>query len=92
VWSTAHHERGFCCLLSPGIKRSLVWSSLRRQFAHEEKITMAPKITMPLIAVVMVLTLPAPAPSNRGNASIYQSAQFCVPQHDELSGMTRIYC
>jgi hypothetical protein len=54
---------------------------------------MSPKITMPLIAVVvMVLTLPVLAPGNRGNASTYQSAQFCAPQYDELSDMTRIYC
>jgi hypothetical protein len=62
--------------------------------AHEEKIIMSGEITMPLIAVVMALASPALASGNhnRGNAYTYESAQYCVPQYDELSDMTRVYC
>jgi hypothetical protein len=55
---------------------------------------MSGEITMAVIAVVVALTLPALAPgnSNRGSAHTYQSAQYCMPQYDELSDMTRLYC
>jgi hypothetical protein len=60
----------------------------------QEKITMSPKIAIPVIAVALALAFSAHACDNcnRGNASTYQSAQYCMPQYDELSDMMRIYC
>jgi hypothetical protein len=57
-------------------------------------MTMSTKITMALIAVVVALALPALAAGNgnRGNAYAYQSAQYCMPQYDDPSDMTRFYC
>jgi hypothetical protein len=67
---------------------------LRRRFAHEEKITMSGEMTMAVVALVTALAFPAlvSGNDNRGTAGIYQLAQYCVPQYDELSDMTRIYC
>jgi hypothetical protein len=85
---------GFRSHASWGIKRGLRWSGLRRRFAHEEKITMSPEIAISVIAVALALAFSAHASGNhnRGNAYSYQSAQYCMPQYDELSEMTRIYC
>jgi hypothetical protein len=63
-------------------------------FAHEEKITMSGETTMAVVAVVTAFTFPALVSEHhsRGSAYTYQSAQYCMPQYDELSDMTRIYC
>jgi len=52
------------------------------------------EMTMAVVAVVTVLAFPAlvSGNDNRSNAGIYQLAQYCVPQYDELSDMTRLYC
>ena len=78
----------------PGNKRGLLGSSLRRRFAHEEKITMSGEMTMAVVAVVTALAFPVlvSGNDNRGNAGTYQFAQYCVPQYDELSDMTRLHC
>jgi hypothetical protein len=49
---------------------------------------------MIIIAVVIALALPALAPRNLNpdSAPKYQSAQYCIPQDDELVDMMRIYC
>src|SRR6266540_3281377 len=78
--------------VSRGIKRSLLRSSLRRGFAQEEK--MSPESAISVIAVALALAFSAHASGNhnRGNAYSYQSAQYCMPQYDEPSDMTRVYC
>jgi len=55
---------------------------------------MSIKITMALIAVVTALASPALAAGNgnRGHAYSYKSAQYCMPQYDDLSDATRVYC
>jgi hypothetical protein len=53
---------------------------------------MSTKITMALIAVFAALSSPAHAADNRGHADSYKSAQYCVPQYDDLSDVTRVYC
>jgi hypothetical protein len=55
---------------------------------------MSTKITMALIAVVTALAFPALAAGNGNpsNAYTYKSAQYCIPQYDDLSDMTRVYC
>jgi hypothetical protein len=52
------------------------------------------EMTMAVVAVVTVLAFPAlvSGNDNRSSAGIYQLAQYCVPQYDELSDMTRLYC
>jgi hypothetical protein len=78
--------------VSRGIKRGLPRSSLRRRFAQEEK--MSPESAISVIAVALALAFSAhtSANHNRGNASSYQSAQYCMPQDDEPSDTTRVYC
>jgi hypothetical protein len=53
---------------------------------------MPTKITIALIAVVTALAFPALAAGNRGNTYSYKSAQYCMPQYDDFSDMTRVYC
>jgi len=55
---------------------------------------MSIKITMALIAVVTALPFPglATGNGNRGNAYPYKSAQYCTPQYDDPSDVTRVYC
>jgi hypothetical protein len=53
---------------------------------------MSTKITMALIAVVTALAFPALAAGRRGHAYTYQSAQYCIPQYDDLADVTRVYC
>jgi hypothetical protein len=78
----------------PRNKTGLLRSSLRRRFAHEEKITMSREIAISFVAVALALAFSAHASGNhnRGNAYSYQSAQYCIPQYDEPSDMTRVYC
>jgi len=90
----APQARESCSSASRGIKRRLPRSNLQRRFGHEEKITMSTKIAMELVAVVMALAFPALAAGNgnRDNAYAYTSAQYCVPQYDDLPDLTRVYC
>ena len=55
---------------------------------------MSTKVTMAFVAVVIALALPALAGGNgnRDNEYTYKSAQYCIPQLDELPGTTRVYC
>lgn len=80
----------------PGNKRRPARSSLQREFAfrHEEKMTMSTKITMALVAAVIACASPALAGGNgnRDTEYTYKTAQFCIPQLDELPGTTRLYC
>jgi hypothetical protein len=52
---------------------------------------MSGEMTMAVVAVVTALAFPVlvSGNDNRGNAG---TAQYCVPQYDELSDMTRLYC
>jgi hypothetical protein len=79
-----------------GNKRRPARSSLQREFAfrHEEKMTMSTKITMALVAAVIACASPALAGGNgnRDTEYTYKTAQFCIPQLDELPGTTRLYC
>jgi hypothetical protein len=63
-------------------------------FQHEEKMTMSTKITMALVAAVIACASPALAEGNgnRDTEYTYKTAQFCIPQLDELPGTTRLYC
>ena len=51
---------------------------------------MSTKITMALMAAVIASASPALAGSN-GNRDT-RTAQYCMPQLDELPGTTRLYC
>jgi len=55
---------------------------------------MSGAMTMAVVGVVTALAFAAlmSGSDNRGNAGTYQFAQYCVPQYDELSDMTRLYC
>jgi hypothetical protein len=57
-------------------------------------MTMSTKIAMAFVAVIVALALPALAAGNgaRDNAYTYKLAQYCVPQHDEIPGTTKVYC
>ena len=50
---------------------------------------MSTKITMALVAAVIACAPPALA---GGNGNRDKTAQFCIPQLDELPGTTRLYC
>jgi hypothetical protein len=55
---------------------------------------MSTKITMALMAAVIASASPALAGSNgnRDTEYTYKTAQYCMPQLDELPGTTRLYC
>ena len=55
---------------------------------------MSTKVTMPFVAAIIALGLPALAAGNgkRDTEYTYKSAQYCIPQFDELPGATRVYC
>jgi hypothetical protein len=55
---------------------------------------MSTKITMALVAAVIACASPAfgGGNGNRGTESTYETAQYCIPQLDELPGTTRLYC
>jgi hypothetical protein len=55
---------------------------------------MSTKVTMALVAAIIAMASPAlPASSgNRDSEHSYKSAQYCIPQLDELPGTTSIYC
>jgi hypothetical protein len=57
-------------------------------------MTMSTKITMALMAAVIASASPALAGSNgtRDTEYTYKTAQYCMPQLDELPGTTRLYC
>jgi hypothetical protein len=79
----------------PGNKRSVARSSLQRDVLPTRgEMTMSTKLAMAFAAVIVASALPALAASNanRDNEYTYKLAQFCVPQHDELPGATRVYC
>jgi hypothetical protein len=58
------------------------------------EMTMSTKLAIAFVAVIVASALPALAAgnANRDNEYTYKLAQFCVPQHDELPGATRVYC
>ena len=58
------------------------------------KVTMSTKITMALMAAVIASASPALAGGNgnRDTEYTYKTAQYCMPQLDELPGTTRLYC
>ena len=55
---------------------------------------MSTKITMALMAAFIASASPALAGSNgnRDTEYTYKTAQYCMPQLDELPGTTRLYC
>ena len=55
---------------------------------------MSSKITLALVSAIIAFTPPALAAGNgnRDNEYTYKLAQYCMPQHDELPGTTRLYC
>jgi hypothetical protein len=57
-------------------------------------MTMPTKVAMAFAAVIVALALPAFAAGNgtRDNGYTFKLAQYCVPQHDELPGTTKVYC
>jgi hypothetical protein len=57
-------------------------------------MTMSTKVTTALVAAVIAMALPALAAgnANRDNEHGYKSAQYCMPQLDELPGTTSVYC
>jgi hypothetical protein len=63
-------------------------------FRHKEKMTMSTKITMALVAAVIAYASPALAGGNRNrdNEYTYKTAQYCLPQLDDLPDTTRVFC
>jgi hypothetical protein len=57
-------------------------------------MTMSTKITMALVAAVIACAPPAlgGCNGNRDTEHTYETAQYCIPQLDELPGTTRLYC
>jgi hypothetical protein len=55
-------------------------------------MTMSIKLTIARVAIIVASTLLAPATRDRDNSYVYKSAQYCIPQDDDLSGTTRVYC
>jgi hypothetical protein len=57
-------------------------------------MTMPTKVAMAFAAVIVALAFPAFAAGTgaRDNGYTYKLAQYCVPQHDELPGTTKVYC
>jgi hypothetical protein len=57
-------------------------------------MTMSTKVAVFFVAVIVALPLSALAAGNgnRDNEYTYKLAQYCMPQHDELPGMTKVYC
>jgi hypothetical protein len=55
---------------------------------------MSSKITLALVFTIIAFTSSALAAGNGrpDNEYTYKSAQYCIPQYDELPGMTRVYC
>jgi hypothetical protein len=55
---------------------------------------MSTKITMALVVAVIACASPALAGDNRNgdNEYTYKTAQYCLPQLDDLPGTTRVYC
>ena len=55
---------------------------------------MSTKVAVAFVAVIVALPLSALAAGNgnRDNEYTYKLAQYCMPQHDELPGTTRVYC
>lgn len=55
---------------------------------------MSTKVTMPFVAAIIALAFPAfgAGNSNRDNEHTSKSAQYCIPQFDELPATTRVYC
>jgi hypothetical protein len=57
-------------------------------------MTMSIKIVMALVTAVIACASPALAGGNRdrSNEYTYKTAQYCLPQLDDLPGTTRVYC
>jgi hypothetical protein len=57
-------------------------------------MTMSTKLAMAFVAVIVASALPALAAGNgnRDSGYTYKLAQYCMPQHDELPGATKVYC
>jgi hypothetical protein len=55
---------------------------------------MSTKITMALVVAVIACASPALAGGNRNrdNEYTYKTAQYCLPQLDDLPDTTRVYC
>ena len=55
---------------------------------------MSSKIKLALVSAIIAFTFPALAAGNgnRDNEHNYKLAQYCIPQLDDLPGMTRVYC
>jgi hypothetical protein len=55
---------------------------------------MSTKITMALVVAVIACASPALAGGNRNRNDeySYKTAQYCIPELDELPGTTRLYC
>jgi hypothetical protein len=58
------------------------------------EMTMSTKVAMAFAAVIVAVALPvlAAGDANRDTGHTYKLAQYCVPQHDELPGTTKVYC
>jgi hypothetical protein len=62
------------------------------RFRHEEEMVMSSKITMAFVAAIIALACFALTAGNGNREYTYKSAQYCMPQYDELPGTTRVYC
>jgi hypothetical protein len=55
---------------------------------------MLTKITMPFVAAITALAFSALSAGNSNHDTEHtsRSAQYCIPQFDELPATTRVYC
>ena len=55
---------------------------------------MSTNVTMAFVAAIIALAFPALAAGNGNRDTAYsnKTAQYCIPQLDELPGTTRLYC
>src|SRR5262245_63601173 len=89
----AGHDRGFSSVVSRGINAGFSGQVCGGDLPTR-RCTMSGEMTMAVVAVVTAMAFSAlmSGSNNRGNVGTYQFAQYCVPQYDELSDMTRLYC
>lgn len=57
-------------------------------------MTVSTKVTMAFVAAIVALAFPTllAGNGNRDTEYAYKTAQYCIPQLDELPGTTRLYC
>jgi hypothetical protein len=71
-----------------------VRSSLHKRRPSDGENDLSTKVTMAFVATIIAMASPVlPAGNgNRDDERSYKSAQYCIPQLDELSSAISVYC